>query len=254
MNCVDANGTTGIVIGEKASWRKGYATEAMKLRTRYAFRELNRHKLMTEVDTENEASRKALERNGYRGVGIRREQTFREGKWHDRWVGEVLRADWEKTQGLTPACDPSHERCSASLGPREGSSEEGTRRFPVDRRGSRGVPLFPSRRSDHVRVERGDACDPEHRDRRRPRRIRIRPGARWRGLRDRRSRSRERRRARRPHVLRWLIALRRSRIAGEGRRVESRFRRRHPGDHRAVAGTILVVGAEAQDTRLPPRR
>ena len=98
INWLDANGTTGIVIGEKASWGKGYATEAMRLRTRYAFRELNLHKLMTEVDAGNEASRKALERNGYQAVGIRREQTFREGKWRDRWVGEVLRADWEKTQ------------------------------------------------------------------------------------------------------------------------------------------------------------
>jgi len=98
INWLDANGTTGIVIGEKASWGKGYATEAMRLRTRYAFRELNLHKLMTEVDAGNEASRKALQRNGYRTVGIRREQTFREGKWRDRWLGEVLRADWEKTQ------------------------------------------------------------------------------------------------------------------------------------------------------------
>jgi RimJ/RimL family protein N-acetyltransferase len=98
INWLDANATTGIVIGEKGAWGKGYATEAMRLRTRYAFRELNLHKLMTEVDAENDASRKALERNGYRTVGVRREQTFREGKWHDRWVAEVLRADWEKTQ------------------------------------------------------------------------------------------------------------------------------------------------------------
>jgi len=98
INWLDANGTTGIVIGEKGSWGKGYATETMRLRTRYAFRELNLHKLVTEVDAENDASRKALERNGYRTVGVRREQTFREGTWHDRWVAEVLRADWEKTQ------------------------------------------------------------------------------------------------------------------------------------------------------------
>jgi ribosomal-protein-alanine N-acetyltransferase len=98
INWLDANGSTGIVIGEKSSWGKGYATDAMRLRTCYAFRELNLHKLMTEVDAENEASRKALERNGYQAVGIRREQTFRAGKWHDRWVGEVLRANWEKTQ------------------------------------------------------------------------------------------------------------------------------------------------------------
>jgi RimJ/RimL family protein N-acetyltransferase len=98
INWLDANGMTGIVIGEKSAWGKGYATEAMRLRTRHAFRELNLHKLTTEVDTENEASRKALERNGYRTVGVRREQNFREGKWKDRWLGEVLRADWEKTQ------------------------------------------------------------------------------------------------------------------------------------------------------------
>jgi RimJ/RimL family protein N-acetyltransferase len=97
IDWIDANGTTGIVIGDKDYWRKGYATEAMQLRTRYAFRELNLHKLLTEVDTDNEASKKALERNGYRSVGIRREQTFREGKWKDRWLGEVLREDWEKT-------------------------------------------------------------------------------------------------------------------------------------------------------------
>ena len=36
INWLDANGTTGIVIGEKASWRKGYATEAMKLRKRHS--------------------------------------------------------------------------------------------------------------------------------------------------------------------------------------------------------------------------
>jgi RimJ/RimL family protein N-acetyltransferase len=99
INWIDANGTTGIVIGEKTKWGKGYATEAMRLRTRYAFRELNLHKLMTEVDADNAASRKALEHSGYRTVGVRREQTFRGGAWKDRWVGEVLRADWEKTAG-----------------------------------------------------------------------------------------------------------------------------------------------------------
>jgi RimJ/RimL family protein N-acetyltransferase len=96
INWLDANGATGIVIGEKDCWGKGYATEAMRLRTRYAFRELNLHKLTTEVDADNVASRRALEKNGYRGVGLRREQIFRDGRWHDRWMGEVLRDEWER--------------------------------------------------------------------------------------------------------------------------------------------------------------
>jgi RimJ/RimL family protein N-acetyltransferase len=65
----------------------------MRLRTRYAFRELNLTKLMTEVFMENQASRRALERNGYKTVGIHRHHFFTGGKWHDVWIGEVLRDD-----------------------------------------------------------------------------------------------------------------------------------------------------------------
>lgn len=94
----NAHATTGILIGDKARWRQGIATEAMRMRTRYAFRELNLRKLMTEVFMENAASRRALEKNGYRTVGTRREHFFTGGRWHDIWLGEVLREDWEKLQ------------------------------------------------------------------------------------------------------------------------------------------------------------
>ena len=91
-----AHGTTGIIIGAKEKWRTGIASEAMALRTRYAFRELNLHKLTTEVFVDNPASRRALEKNGYRTVGVHREHFFTHGRWHDIWLGEVLRADWER--------------------------------------------------------------------------------------------------------------------------------------------------------------
>ena len=67
----NAHATTGILIGAKDKWGRGIASEAMLLRTRYAFRELNLHKLMTEVFVGNVASRRALEKSGYRTVGIR---------------------------------------------------------------------------------------------------------------------------------------------------------------------------------------
>ncbi|HZP95463.1 MAG TPA: GNAT family protein [Candidatus Limnocylindria bacterium] len=97
----NAHAVTGIVIGEKARWRSGVASEAMALRTRYAFRELNLQKLTTEVFVDNVASRKALEKNGYRTVGVHRHHFFTGGAWHDVWLGEVLRADWEKAQRQT---------------------------------------------------------------------------------------------------------------------------------------------------------
>ena len=92
----NAHGTTGIVIGAKDKWRRGIASEAMRLRTAYAFRELNLHKLMTETFVANAASRRALEKNGYRTVGTRRDHFFTGGTWNDIWLGEVLREDWEK--------------------------------------------------------------------------------------------------------------------------------------------------------------
>lgn len=94
-----AHGTTGIIIGAKEKWRTGIASEAMGLRTRYAFRELNLHKLMTEAFVDNAASRRALEKNGYRTVGIHREHFFTHGRWHDVWLGEVLREEWERAKG-----------------------------------------------------------------------------------------------------------------------------------------------------------
>src|SRR5436309_7929072 len=85
ISWLDANGSTGIVIGEKDCWHKGYATDAMRLRTRYAFRELNLHKLMTEGDTENEARRRAFDRNASRGEGALPGQRLRGGRGRARW-------------------------------------------------------------------------------------------------------------------------------------------------------------------------
>ena len=92
----NAHAKTGILIGAKDKWGKGIASEAMRLRTRYAFRELNLHKLMTEVFVENAASKRALEKSGYRTVGVRNDHFFTGGSWHDVWLGEVTREEWSK--------------------------------------------------------------------------------------------------------------------------------------------------------------
>lgn len=98
IDWMNAHGTTGILIGDKSAWHRGLASEAMALRTRYAFRELNLRKLVTEVYVANQASRRALEKSGYRTVGIHRQHFFSGGEWHDVWIGEVLREDWEKAE------------------------------------------------------------------------------------------------------------------------------------------------------------
>jgi RimJ/RimL family protein N-acetyltransferase len=94
-------GDSGTVIGEKEEWGKGYAGEAMRLRTRYAFRELGLETLTTMVVLPNEASRRGLQAAGYRQCGLRRRFYFIDGRWHDAWLGEILKDEWEATQERT---------------------------------------------------------------------------------------------------------------------------------------------------------
>jgi RimJ/RimL family protein N-acetyltransferase len=50
----------------------------------------------------NEASRRALERNGYRQCALYRRDRYVDGRWHDLWVGEILRDEWDTVQEKTP--------------------------------------------------------------------------------------------------------------------------------------------------------
>jgi len=94
----NSHAVTGTNIGDKTAWRKGYGSEAMALRTDYAFRWLNLHKLTSGAFAENVPSKRALLRAGYREIGTEREHFYRDGRWHDHWLCEVLRSDWEASQ------------------------------------------------------------------------------------------------------------------------------------------------------------
>lgn len=90
--------SSGNLIGEKGEWGKGYGTEAVGLRTRFAFEQLNLHKISSTVYLPNVGSQRVLEKAGYRTVGIAREHIWRNGEWMDAWLGEILRDDWLATR------------------------------------------------------------------------------------------------------------------------------------------------------------
>lgn len=96
IDWINGRGVTGTVIGDTSCWHKGYGSEAMALRTEFAFRQLNLHKLRSGAFMENEPSKRALQKAGYRQVGVESEHFWRDGRWHDYWACEVLRTDWEK--------------------------------------------------------------------------------------------------------------------------------------------------------------
>jgi RimJ/RimL family protein N-acetyltransferase len=85
----------GIVIGERARWGRGHGTETIRLTTRFAFRELGLRKVVTEVYAGNDASRRIMEKIGFRPCGLLRRHRLIDGEWRDQWVGELFEEEWK---------------------------------------------------------------------------------------------------------------------------------------------------------------
>lgn len=98
INWKNQRAITGNVIGDKSEWGKGYGSEAVRLRTAYAFTEIPLEKLETEAFTDNVGSRRCLEKAGYRQYGVARRHVWRGGQWHDMWLADILRVEWEEAQ------------------------------------------------------------------------------------------------------------------------------------------------------------
>lgn len=73
----------GFLIGEKSAWGQGYATEAIRLVTEYAFRELGLHKVTAGCYATNIASAKALRKAQFIQEGIRTQQYLCDGRYLD---------------------------------------------------------------------------------------------------------------------------------------------------------------------------
>jgi ribosomal-protein-alanine N-acetyltransferase len=62
---------------------RGYATQAVKLATEVAFRDLGLHRVQAAVVPENRASARVLEKVGFREEGLARRYLFLDGQWKD---------------------------------------------------------------------------------------------------------------------------------------------------------------------------
>lgn len=82
----------GIVLGERRAWGRGYATDAIRVRTRFAFEQLGLHRI--EGHTINPAMRRVYEKCGYAHEGVARQKIWRDGRWHDADLYAVLDCDY----------------------------------------------------------------------------------------------------------------------------------------------------------------
>ena len=81
----------GIMIGEKAYWSKGYGSDAVAAVVRFAFEEMNLHRVELHVYDFNLRGQAAYRKCGFIEEGRMRDAHFAEGRFHDVVVMAVLR-------------------------------------------------------------------------------------------------------------------------------------------------------------------
>jgi RimJ/RimL family protein N-acetyltransferase len=84
----------GIGLGETDCWGQGYGTDAMRVMLRYAFTELNLHRVTLNVFGYNERAIRSYEKTGFQVEGCERGALNRDGRrWDIIYMG-ILKADW----------------------------------------------------------------------------------------------------------------------------------------------------------------
>ena len=90
-----ASCSIGYAMDEKAT-KKGVATEAIHLISKYAFQIFKVNRIEAHVSPKNIASIRALEKNHFQQEGLLKQLLFINGKWRDHYVYARLAEDFFK--------------------------------------------------------------------------------------------------------------------------------------------------------------
>jgi RimJ/RimL family protein N-acetyltransferase len=85
----------GLGIGDRAHQGKGYGYEATQLALKFAFHELNLHRVQVTVFSYNERSMALIEKLGFQREGVYREFLQRDGKRFDMVLYGLLYDEWQ---------------------------------------------------------------------------------------------------------------------------------------------------------------
>lgn len=94
-----------ILIGVQDDRGKGYGSEALELMLRYAFHELNLHRLNAWVGEENPGAIRFLERAGFSEEVRQRERLYLDGRSWDYIMLGLLRSEWQAAMDPATAMD-----------------------------------------------------------------------------------------------------------------------------------------------------
>ncbi len=87
-------GNSQIIIGDRESWGKGYASEAYRLLLDYAFKEKGFHRIAAHVLESNKASIALHLKCGFTQEGVFRKSIFKNGEWKDQIIFSILEEEY----------------------------------------------------------------------------------------------------------------------------------------------------------------
>jgi RimJ/RimL family protein N-acetyltransferase len=94
---VHGDAWVGIGLGEREYWGEGYGTDAMRILQRYAFEELNLHRLSLSVFEYNSRAIRSYEKAGFVIEGRVRQFLNRDGRRYDMIFMGILRDEWKES-------------------------------------------------------------------------------------------------------------------------------------------------------------
>lgn len=98
LNQHDRSAETGIFIGRKDFWNKGYGCEAMRLMIGHGFNDLNLNRIFLRVYETNPNGVRCYEKAGFKHEGRLREAHYHEGRYIDMLMMSILKSEWIETE------------------------------------------------------------------------------------------------------------------------------------------------------------
>lgn len=91
----DRKAELAIVIGEKDCWSKGYGTDAVMTVLRFAFHEMNLHRVWLTTLEYNERAIACYRKCGFREEARLRQEVFKHGRYWDFVLMGILRPEFD---------------------------------------------------------------------------------------------------------------------------------------------------------------